>query len=60
MINTYGFLVAHGYRILKGYLDAENEKDAEIKILNGDWIDIINDYDSDEFIDGYEIIEIYE
>ena len=27
-MKSYGFLLAHGYTIMKGYLDAENEEEA--------------------------------
>lgn len=59
-MKSYGFTVAHGYKILKGYLDAENIMDAETKILNEEWYDIIDEYDSEELVEGYEVIEIWD
>ena len=32
-MKTYGFLVAHGYEILKGFVDADSEEEAKAKIL---------------------------
>lgn len=39
-MKAYGFLLAHGYEIWKGYLEAESEKDAAqnhhiIKLIGG-------------------------
>ena len=59
-MKSYGFTVAHGYEIWKGYLDAESIEDAKQKILNKEWDDIIDEYDTDEFTINYEIIEIWE
>lgn len=33
-MNTYMFTVAHGYQILKGYVDAETEQEAIDMIQN--------------------------
>lgn len=59
-MNNYGFEVAHGYEILKGYVSAENKEDAEKKILNEEWDDIIDEYDTDVLTEGYEIIDIWQ
>lgn len=59
-MKSYGFLVAHGYEIWKGYLDAENEEKAREKILNADWKDIIDEYDTDVLTEGYEITKLWE
>lgn len=59
-MKTFGFLLKHGYDIMKGYVDAETQSEAEKMILDGDHDDIINEYESDEFTDGYAIIEIWE
>lgn len=57
----FGFLVAHGYQILKGYInDCKNEDEAKLKILNGEYDDIIDEYETDELTVGYEIIELWE
>ena len=57
----FGFLVAHGYQILKGYInDSKNEDEAKLKILNGEYDDIIDEYEIDELTVGYEIIELWE
>lgn len=58
-MDTYGFEVAHGYEVLKGFVEAESESQARDKILNRDWDDIIDTYDCNEFIKGYEILEIW-
>lgn len=58
-MDTYGFEVAHGYEVLKGFVEAENESQARDKILNRDWDDIIDTYDYNEFTKGYEILEIW-
>ena len=58
-MDTYGFEVAHGYEIRKGFVEAESESQARDKILNRDWDDVIDTYDCDEFTEGYEILEIW-
>ena len=58
---NFGFLVAHGYQILKGYInDSKNEDEAKLKILHGEYDDIIDEYEIDELTVGYEIIELWE
>lgn len=59
-MKTYGFEVSHGYEILKGVVDANSKEDAKTKILEEDWEDIIDTYDVEECIIGYEIIDIWE
>lgn len=59
-MNTYGFTVAHGYEILKGFVEAESESQARWKIVHEDWNDLIDTYDCDELTEGYEILEIWE
>lgn len=59
-MKSYGFLLVHSYTIQKGYLDAESEEDAKQKILNEEWDDIIDEYDTDELTVGYEVIEIWD
>lgn len=59
-MNTYGFEVAHGYSILKGVIDAPNEEEAKQRIMNGDWDDIIDEYDCDILTEGYEITDFWE
>ena len=59
-MKTYGFEVSHGYEILKGVVDANSKEDAKTKILEEDWEDIIDTYDVEECIIGYEIINIWE
>ena len=47
-MKNFGFEVAHGYEILKGYVKGcESKSDAETKILNELWDDIIDEYDTD-------------
>ena len=59
-MKTYGFEVVHGYEVLKGVVDANSKEDAKTKILEEDWEDIIDTYDVEECIVGYEIIDIWE
>lgn len=58
-MNSYSFEVAHGYQILKGYVTANSKKEAMNKILNEGWDDIIDEFDSDNFTEGYEIVDIW-
>ena len=59
-MKTYGFLVAHGYEILKGIVDADSEEEAKAKILEEEWEDVIDSYEAFECTIGYEVIEIWE
>lgn len=59
-MNSYGFEVSHGYQILKGYVTAENKSEAKQKILNEEWDDIIDEFDTDEFTEGFEIVDIWQ
>lgn len=61
-MNSFGFEVAHGYQILKGYLDAESKERAIEKIKKEEWndINIIDEFDVDEFTEGYEVTDIWE
>ena len=59
-MNMYMFEVAHGYEILKGYVSANSKDEAKKKILNEEWDDIIDDFEIDEFTEGYEVIGIWE
>ena len=59
-MKTYGFEVSHGYEVLKGVVDANSKEDAKTKILEEDWEDIIDSYDTDKCTIGYEIIDIWE
>ena len=59
-MNSYGFEVAHGYKILKGCLDAENKEEAIEKIKKEEWDDIIDEFDTDELAEEYEITDIWE
>lgn len=58
-MKTFGFEVAHGYEIWKGFVTADNEKEAEKKILNEEWDDIIDEFDIDDFVEGFEIVDIW-
>lgn len=58
-MQTYMFEVAHGYQILKGYIDSRTEEEAREQILDEQWDDIIDEFDKDEFTEGYEIIDIW-
>lgn len=59
-MKSYGFLLAHGYTIMKGYSDAENEEEAKHKAVDEEWGDIIDEYDTDELTVGYEVTDIWE
>ncbi len=56
----FGFTVAHGYEIWKGYLSADSESDAKELIKNQNWDDIIDEYDTEDFTAGFEVVEIWE
>lgn len=58
-MQSFGFEVAHGYQILKGYVTAKTKEEAEKKILNEDWDDIIDEFDTDVLTEGYEIVDIW-
>lgn len=60
-MKTFNFEVAHGYDVLKGFVETETKEDAINKIENGDWDDITdeNDGNFDEPVKGYEIIDIW-
>ena len=58
-MNSYSFEVAHGYQILFGCVTASSKEEAEQKILNQDWDDIIDEYDSETLTEGYEIVDIW-
>lgn len=57
---TYGFLLHHHSDILKGFVNAYSKESAITKLEEGDWDDVIDEYDTDDYIEGYEVIEIYE
>ena len=40
-------------------ITAENKEEAKQKILNQDWDDIIDEYDSETLTEGYEIVDIW-
>ena len=57
---VYMFEVTHGYQILKGYVTARSEEDARKLILDEQWDDVIDEFDTDEFAEGYKIINIWQ
>ena len=59
-MKVYGFLVAHGYEILKGFVEANSKEEAKTMILEEEWDDVIDSYEASECTIGYEIIEIWE
>lgn len=59
-MKSFGFEVAHGYEILKGFVNAPTKERAVEFILKEEWGDIIDEYDTDEFTKGYEITDIWE
>lgn len=59
-MHVFGFEVAHGYQILKGYVSAVDKHAAVKMILDRDWDDIIDEFDTDQFIEGYEIVDIWQ
>ena len=59
-MKSYGFLLAHGYKIMKGYVDAENQEEAKRKAINEERDDIIDEDDTDELTVGYEVTDIWE
>ena len=58
-MRIYGFELLHERAIWEGYVTAENEEEARQKILNKEWDEIVNEYDVDEFVDGYRIADIW-
>ena len=56
----FGFIVAHGYELWKGYLSAESQEKAKELIKTQEWDDIIDEYATDEFTQGFEVVEIWE
>ena len=54
------FEVAHGYKILRGYIGASSEEEAKEKILNEEWDDITDEFETDELTVGYEIVDFWE
>lgn len=56
----FGFEIAHGYEIWRGYISAVDVDTAKEKILNHEWDDIIDSFDKDNFTEGYEIADIWE
>lgn len=59
-MKTYRFEVAHGYEVLRGYVEAKDESQARWKISHKNWDDVIDTYDCDEFTEGYEILDCWE
>ena len=59
-MNTYGFEVAHGYKILRGFVTADSEEEAVQKVYNQEWDDIIDEFDCDTLTEGYEIVDFWE
>lgn len=59
-MHVFGFEVAHGYQILKGFVVAEDKQIATKMILNEDWDDIIDEFDTDNCTEGYEIIDMWQ
>lgn len=58
-MKNYSFLLAHGYEVLKGYINnCANVDDAKSRILDEGYNDIIDSFDVEEFTKGYEIIDI--
>lgn len=43
---------------MKGYVCANDKEQVTTMILNKCWDDIIDEYKTDEFTEGYEILEI--
>lgn len=56
----FGFTVAHGYEIWKGYVSAHEADEAIELIKNQDWDDIIDEYEAADFTEGFDVIEIWE
>lgn len=59
-MKSYCFEVAHGYKILRGYVRANSEEEAKEKILNEEWDDITDEFDTDALTVGYEIVDFWE
>lgn len=59
-MREFGFLVGHGYEILKGFVSANSKEEAIKKIEAKAWDDVIDKCDCDELTEGYEVVEIWE
>lgn len=59
-MKRFGFTATRGYEIWKGYVTADSKVEAEKLINDEQWDDIIDEYDSDCFTEGFEVIEIWE
>ncbi len=60
-MKNYNFEVAHGYDVLKGFVEAGSKEEAIKKIENEEWDDVYDECDGgwDEPVKGYEIIDIW-
>lgn len=60
-MKSYNFEVAHGYDVLKGFVEAESKEEAIKKIKNEEWDDVYDECDGgwDEPVKEYEIIDIW-
>lgn len=60
-MKSYNFEVAHGYDVLKGFVEAESKEEAIKNIENEEWDDVYDEcYGGwDEPVKGYEIIDIW-
>lgn len=58
-MDGYMFEVAHGYEVLKGWVDANSKEEAAEKILNKKWTSIRETFEVDVFTEGYEIVDIW-
>lgn len=64
-MKTYGFQVAHGYVSMKCCANASGEREIIEAVKNGNFealngYDCIDEYDLDDFTEGYELTDIWE
>lgn len=59
-MKCYGFLMNHGYTIMKGYVYANSEEEAVRLAESEKWYDIFDEAESDILAEGYEVVEIWE
>ena len=59
-LKSFGFEVLHGYQCFKGCVDADSKEDAIKMIENGEWDEIIDEYNTEGCTIGYEVTDIWE
>lgn len=58
-MNSYTFELAHGYKVILGCVSADTIEEARKKVEKHDWDDIVDEWDSNELVEGYELKNIW-